>query len=44
MYGKRTRAYLRHSSLKSNVFNRYVKFQVWVVHTKMDLYVQQIKV
>ena len=34
---------LRHSSLDSNVFNTYVKFQVWVVRTKGDMHFQKIK-
>ena len=36
--------YLRHDPLDSNVFNTYFKFQVSVVHTKRNIYVQKIKV
>ena len=35
---------LRQGSLKNNVFNSNVKFQVWVVHSKRDIHVQKIKV
>ena len=35
---------LRHSSLHSNVFKVYVKFQVWIMHDERDIDVQKIKV
>ena len=35
---------LRHSSLHSNVFSMYQKFQAYIVHSKGDMYVQKIKV
>ena len=34
---------LRQSSLNSNVFNAYVKFQMCVMHNKRDNHVQKIK-
>ena len=44
---KQTKTYiknLRHSSLDSNVFNMYIKFQVCNLHNKRDIHVQKIKV
>ena len=35
---------LRHSSLHSNVFSMYQRFQAYYVHSKGDMYVQKIKV
>ena len=35
---------LRHSSLHSNVFSMYHKFQAYIVHSKGDIHVQKIKV
>ena len=35
---------LRHSSLNSNVFNAYVKFQMCVMHNERDIHIQKIKV
>ena len=35
---------LRHSSLHSNVFSMYNKFQAYCVHSKGDNYIQKIKV
>ena len=35
---------LRHSSLHSNVFSVYQKFQAYIAHSKEDIYVQKIKV
>ena len=35
---------LRYSSLHSNVFSMYHKFQAYYVHSKGDIYVQEIKV
>ena len=36
--------HLRHSSLHSNAFSMYQKFQAYYVHSKGDIYVQKIKV
>ena len=35
---------LRHSSLLSNVFSMYQRFQAYIVHSKGDIHVQKIKV
>ena len=35
---------LRHSSLYSNVFHKYQKFQVYYVNSKGDIHDQKIKV
>ena len=35
---------LRHSSLDSNVFNMYGKYQVGGIYNKKDIHVQKIKV
>ena len=35
---------LRHSSLHSNVFSMYQRFQAYSVHSKGDIHVQKIKV
>ena len=35
---------LRHSSLHSNVFSMYQKFQAYIVHSEGDIHVQKIKV
>ena len=35
---------LRHSSLHSNVFSMYQRFQAYNVHSKGDIHVQKIKV
>ena len=46
-YRKQTKTYiknLRHSSLDSNVFNMYVKFQICNLHNKRGVHVQKIKV
>ena len=32
------------SFVDSKVRNKYAKFQVWILHSKRDLYVQKIKV
>ena len=36
--------YLRHSSLYSNVFRKYQKFQIYNVNIKGDMHDQKIKV
>ena len=46
-YRKLTRAYienLRQSSLNSNVFNTYIKFELFDLYGKKDIEVQKIKV
>ena len=46
-YRKKTRTYihnLRHSSLDSNVFYMYAKFQGCNLHNNRDIHVQKIKI